>query len=166
RGVQAQRVGEDRVADAGVRGGAVTDRVDVAEAAGADLEQADGDERSKPDQERVPVLRDDPVVDRVLDDERRADRPDLPEQAGEDGADHTGPLLVHDCAQESPRRSAAHLAFPHEANGTGTTGAARAKRHVPGTVPGTCPKRTGPRLLCADTCGVRGWTGPGVCPPD
>ena len=85
-GVEPQRVGEERVAHAGVGVGAVADRVEVAEGAGADLEQPDGEQHEQPDEQRVVVARDDPVVDRVLDDERRGDRAGLPEQAGEHGA--------------------------------------------------------------------------------
>ena len=62
------------------------------------------------------VARDDPVVDRVLDDERRGDGARLPEQAGEHGARDAMPLRAHDRAHESPRRGAASFEFPHGPN--------------------------------------------------
>ena len=54
--------------------------------AGGHLEQPDGEQRTEPDQQGSPVLRHDSVVDRVADQERRRDRADLPEQAGQSGA--------------------------------------------------------------------------------
>ena len=113
RGVESERVGEDGVANARVRGRAVADRVDVADATRDDLEQADAHEGEEPDQQRVAVVRGDPAVDRVLDDERRADRADLPEQSGDGSADDALRLLAHDGAHKSPRCGAAYLASAH-----------------------------------------------------
>ena len=108
-GVEAQRVGEERVAHTGVGVRAVANRVQVAKGAGADLEQPDAEQQEEPEQQRVVIARDDPVVDRVLDDERSRDRSGLPEQAGAYGAYDAAPLLAHDGAHESPRRGAASL---------------------------------------------------------
>ena len=115
-GVEPKRVGKDRVAHARVRSRAVADREDVAHPAGDHLEQADSEQRQQPDDQRVPVARDDPVVDRVLDDQRRRNRARLPEQPGDDGADDAACLGANDRAYESPRRPATCLDFPHEAN--------------------------------------------------
>jgi hypothetical protein len=91
-GVEPERVREDRVANPRVGCGAVADRVDVAHAARDDLEQPDAEQRQQPDHERVAVARDDSVVDRVADDQRRRDRSGLPQQPGEDRADNTAGL--------------------------------------------------------------------------
>ena len=114
--VEPQRVGEERVAHAGVGVGAVADRVQVAERARADLEQPDGEQHEQPDEQRFVVARHDPVVDRVLDDERRGHGARLPEQPGEHGARDAMPLRAHDRAHESPRRGAASFEFPHGPN--------------------------------------------------
>jgi hypothetical protein len=52
-----------------------------------DFEEADAEQGQQPDQQRMLVARDDPVVDRVLDDQRRRDCARLPQQAGKDRAD-------------------------------------------------------------------------------
>ena len=104
---------EQRVSHAGIGVRAIPDRVQMAERAGADLEQPDAEQHDQPDQQRVVVVRDDPVVDRVLHDQRRTDRAGLPEQSRDDRAGHAARLRAHDCAHESPRRAAAYLAFAH-----------------------------------------------------
>ena len=60
--------------------------------AGAHLEQPDGEQRTEPDHKGSPVLRHDPVVDRVADQERSRYRADLPEQAGQSGAEDPASL--------------------------------------------------------------------------
>ena len=102
-------MGEERVTYAGVGVRAVPNRVQVAKGAGAHFEQPHAEQQEEPEQQRVVIARDDPVVDRVLDDERGRDRAGLPEQAGADGAYDAAPLLAHDGAHESPRRGAASL---------------------------------------------------------
>ena len=111
--VEPERVGEERVADARVGVRAVADRVQVAESACADLEQADAEQHEEPDQQRMVVARDDPVVDRIFDDQRCADRAGLPEESGHDRAAHAVRLGAHDRPHKRPCRGAAYLASVH-----------------------------------------------------
>ena len=75
--------------------------------------RADPEQHEKPDQQRVVVARDDSVVDRVLDDQRCADRPGLPEQSRDDRTGHAVRLGAHDRAHKRPCRGAASLASVH-----------------------------------------------------
>ena len=111
--VQAQRVREDCIANACIRPGPVLDRVQVPHGTGCHLQQPDSKQCTEPDQQRVPVLRQHPVVDRVLDHQRRRDRSGLPEQAGQSGADDPACLRANHGAHESPRRAPTHVVFPH-----------------------------------------------------
>ena len=49
--VEAERVREERVPDAGIRLRAVPDRIDMTEPTGADLQQPDREEHEQPEQE-------------------------------------------------------------------------------------------------------------------
>ena len=111
--VQAKRVREDRVANARVRPCPVLDRVQVPDGARTHLQQPDRQQRTEPDQQRARVLRQHPVVDRILDHQRRRDRSGLPEQAGQSGARDPACLRTNHGAHEPPRRAPTHVVIPH-----------------------------------------------------
>src|SRR6266540_2242726 len=100
--VEPEGVGEDRVTDAGVAAGPVPDSEDVPRCAGEHLEQADAEQRERPEQECPPVAREDPVVDRARDDQRRGHGAHLPGETRQCGADDAVRLRAEDGAQEPP----------------------------------------------------------------
>ena len=111
--VQPQCVREDRIANARIRPRPVANGIQVPHRSGAHLQQPDGEQRAEPDQQRMPVFRQHAVVDRVLHHQGRRDRSDLPEQAGQSGADDPACLRANHGAHELPRRAPTHVVFPH-----------------------------------------------------
>ena len=93
--VEFERPREERVAHGGVGVRAVPDREKVPDPTGRSLEEAEPDEGAAPEQQCPAILRQDPLVDRALDDQGRRDRGRLPDQPAGDRAQHAS-SLAHD----------------------------------------------------------------------
>jgi dihydropteroate synthase len=79
----------------------VADRVEVPYPASGRLEEADADQHAAPEEQRVAVVREDALVDRAPDDERRRHRGRLPDEPARDRAQHAA-ALAHDEAPHVP----------------------------------------------------------------
>ena len=100
--VELEGVPVEPVADVRVAAGAVLDGEVVPNGAAHGLDCPDGEDRAAPGVERGPVAADDPLVDRLRDEEGRRDRRHLPRGTGQDGPEDSAALRLDRAQQISP----------------------------------------------------------------